>query len=485
MAAMVIALLGGAVNAPAGAYAASSGADSVVVRWNNELLEAVRNTAIGPPMVARALAVTHTCMYDAWAAYDPLAAGTRYGVLLRRPASERTPANKAEAVSYAAYQAAVDLFPARKAQFADLMESLGYDPEISSPAANSPAGVAQRACSAVLAFRHADGSNQLGDLHPGPYSDWTGYLPVNKPMVVADPINPALVIDPDRWQPLTYPDKTGTIGTPAFLGPHWGRVKPFGLVTGSMFRSPIGPARLGSVTYDAQARDVLAISAALTDRQKAIAEYWADGPKSETPPGHWSLFAQYVSHRDGHGIDEDVKMFFAMTNAVMDAGIAAWDSKRAFDSVRPITAIRYLYRGQLVRAWNGPGKDNQEIDGGTWRPYQPSWFPTPPFSEYVSGHSSFSAAAAEVLRSYTGSDTFGAATTIAAGSSMVEPGITPSSSVVLRWPTFSAAADEAGMSRRYGGIHFEQGDLDGRTLGSLVGRMAWLKAVRCFAGLCL
>ena len=94
---------------------------------------------------------------------------------------------------------------------------------------------------------------------------------------------------------------------------------------------------------------------------------------------------------------------------------------------------------------------------------------TPPFAEYPSGHSAFSAAAAEVLRRSTGSDDFGAMTTIEAGSSRIEPGRVFAEDLTLHWDTFSAAADEAGLSRRYGGIRFRQGDLVGRAIGRAVG----------------
>lgn len=169
-------------------------------------------------------------------------------------------------------------------------------------------------------------------------------------------------------------------------------------------------------------------------------------------------------------------MFFALTNAIFDAGIVAWDNKIVWDSVRPITAIRYLFKGQQIQAWGGPGQGTRMIDGGTWLPYQPSYFPTPPFAEYSSGHSNFSAAGAEVLRRFTGSDSFGASVTIAAGSSKVEPGIAPAAPVTLTWPTFSSASDEAGISRRYGGIHFEQGDLDARATGRMAGDQAFERA---------
>ena len=162
-----------------------------------------------------------------------------------------------------------------------------------------------------------------------------------------------------------------------------------------------------------------------------IAEYWADGPRSELPPGHWNLFAQFVvaprPPRDHeHGLERDVKLFFALTNAVSDAGCCAWDNKRAFDSVRPITAIRTLF-ARPGRSAPGPApyQGTKLIDGAAWFPYQPTTFPTPPFPEYSSGHSNFSAAGAEILKLFTGSDRFGGSVTLPAGSSRVEPGRGP------------------------------------------------------------
>jgi hypothetical protein len=173
------------------------------------------------------------------------------------------------------------------------------------------------------------------------------------------------------------------------------------------FMRPFGPAKYGSEEYRRQAGELVDMSAGLTDRQKTIAEYWLDGPHSEQRPGHWALFGQYVSARDHHTLDDDAKMFFALANAISDAGIAAWDAKRAFDSVRPVTAIRALFRGEKIRAWGGPGSGTVEMDGAEWIPYQPATFPTPPFPDYVSGHSTFSAAAAQILRYWTNSDKFG------------------------------------------------------------------------------
>ncbi|PYU06911.1 MAG: phosphoesterase, partial [Acidobacteria bacterium] len=331
---------------PPGVMGQSSVSDNVVVRWDAAALQGVRDSRIGPPMVARALAIAHTCMFDAWAAYDKKALGTRLGGDLRRPKTERTLANKNEAISFAAYRALVDLFALDKASVFDpLMASLGYDPNNLTINTDTPAGIGNVACAAVLAFRHGDGSNQLGDLHPGAYSDWTGYVSVNPASTV--PVNPALVLDPNHWQPLTYDDgataPTPHIVTHPFVGAQWYRVAPFAMTSPDQFRSFVaqfGPALFGSETYLRQSSDLI-----------TIAEYWANGPHTELPPGRWALFGEFVSRRDNHTVDDDAKMFFALTNAVFDAGIAAWDAKRAFDSVRPIASIPYLFHGQQIKAW--------------------------------------------------------------------------------------------------------------------------------------
>lgn len=207
-----------------------------------------------------------------------------------------------------------------------------------------------------------------------------------------------------------------------------------------------------------------------------MVEYWADGPLSETPPGHWCLFAQFVSARDHHTADEDVRMFFALTNALLDAGIAAWDAKRAYDSVHPMTAIHFLFANQEIRAWGGRFRGTQTIRGEQWQPYQGLLIAmTPPFPEFISGHSTFSSAAAEILKDFTGSDAFGASYSFERGQSKFEHGMTPRENLTLSWPTFTAAAEQAGMSRRYCGIHFADGDLYGRETGRKVGRLVWKK----------
>lgn len=469
---------------------------NVVIQWNQAILQAVRDGSLGPPMVARALAIVHTCMYDAWAAYDEKAVGTQLGGSLRTPPAERSPAHKNEAISFAAYRAAVDLFLWDKDHFSapvsgtadgfdGLMTKLGYDVNDTSRDTRTPVGIGNVACAAVLAFRHNDGSNQLGNLTASgvAYADYTGYAPKNPPSTV--PVsNVGTVLDPNHWQPLTYFNGTATV-TPNFVGAQWYAVTPFAMTSPDQFlpfASLYGPALYGSSEYLEQAKELVDISAHLTDEQKMIAEYWANGPHSELPPGHWDLFGQYVSARDHHTLDDDVKMFFAMTNAIFDAGIAAWDVKRVFDSVRPVTAIPYLFHAQSLQCWGGPGKGTITTDGANWIPYQPSTFPTPPFPEYISGHSTFSAAGATILTLWTGSDYFGGSVSFNAGSSVVEPGITPANEVVLVWKTFHEAADQAGISRRYGGIHFRAADLVGRATGDMVAAIVWAKALEYFDG---
>jgi hypothetical protein len=442
---------------------------TIVAQWNSALLDAISVGAFGAPIVARAIAITHTCMFDAWAAYDATAVGTRLRGSLRRPAGERTAANKHKAVSYAAYVALSDLYPDQQADFKARLRSHGYDPADAGTDSASPSGIGIAAAKAVIAFRHADGANQLGHK---PYSDTTHFHSPNTWNHLSDP---------NLWQPLRLPDGSGGLVVQKYLGPHWGNVIPFALSTGQQFRSAVpAPYRVGQREFVAQAKQILHYGAQLNDFTKSFTEYWADPPGTPQPPGHWGCtFGQYISARDRHDLDADVKMFFLVGNALLDAGIACWDVKRLYDSVRPVTAIPYLFRNHKIRGWNG--NRFGLLPARLWRPFQPPQFLTPPFPEYPSGHSTFSAASAEVLKRFTGSDRFGFSAVISAGTSTVEPNV-PRHDVRLSYPTFSAASDQAGVSRRYGGYHFTLGDLQGRRLGRLVGAAVFAKAQVYFNG---
>ena len=440
--------------------------ETVVAIWNEATLEGIREASIPAPIAARALATVNTAMYDAWAAYDPVAIGTDGTSHLRRPASERSAANEHRAIAIAAFYALRDVCPVPMADatLSQTSQVIGSN--------DMPERVGKAAAEAVLASRHADGSNQLGDLHPGDYSDYSGYRAIN---------TASYLRDASHWQPLLIYNEAGGFTTQRFLVPQWGRVRTFAVEPAALLRSFGGPLEPGTPQYRQQAQDIVDISARLTDEQKTIAEYWADGMMTDSPPGHWIRFGIWISKRDRHDAGTDARMFFALSNALLDAGIVCWNAKRASDSVRPITAIHTLFAHAKIYAWGGPGKGARWIDGGAWQPYQSPEVVTPAFPEYFSGHSAFSAAAAEVLRRFTGSDRFGDSYTQKPNTSVFEPGV-PMKSVTLAWPTFSAAADQAGLSRRYGGIHFETGDYAGRRAGRAIGALAFERAAAYSSG---
>ncbi|MEO7729334.1 MAG: vanadium-dependent haloperoxidase, partial [Kofleriaceae bacterium] len=275
------------------------------------------------------------------------------------------------------------------------------------------------------------------------------------------------------------------------------------------------------------------------DFARVLAEFWADGPNSETPPGHWDTLANAVADHPLHQrtlfglgpavdpLEWDVKVYFALNAATHDAAIAAWEIKRRFACGRPVSWIRYMaslgqssdpqlasynagglplvpglielitaastqpgqrhahlkrYLGQIaVRAWRGePGDRKTEIGGvgwiraAEWIPYQRRTFVTPAFPGFISGHSTFSRAGAEVLAGITGDPAFpgGLGEYKAARNSYLVFERGPTADVVLQWGTYDDAADQAGQSRLWGGIHIEPDDFAGRRIGSEIGLAA-------------
>ncbi|UWQ23202.1 vanadium-dependent haloperoxidase [Jannaschia sp. W003] len=266
---------------------------------------------------------------------------------------------------------------------------------------------------------------------------------------------------------------------------------------------PVTKALIGEVVnpgFIAQAEVVLAYSASLGDPAgapptlnapggdagKLSAEFYEDAPGTGFPPGTAMAHAEFVSARDAPGLAEDVFLFFAASNAVFDAGVATWEAKTAYDYARPIRVIRELGElgligeegidhkgdaGHVVRAYIPSIGETGLVLASEWTTYQtPGGDPSPPFAEYSSGHSAFSAAGAVVMRTFTGSDAFGGSVLVPAGSAAIEPGVTPQADFAIEWATWSDAADAAGLSRLFGGIHFEEADFHGRALGEYVGR---------------
>ena len=572
-------------------------AQSVARRWDDALLDAIRRALPNPPVHARNLFHLSVAMWDAWAAYDVTASGYVFKDKLQvGPCDVRAARN--EAISYAAYRVLsarfVKAVGADKSlsQFADLMDELSYPTAMTDTEGDAPAAVGNRIAKAVLAYGLSDGSNEANG-YAAP-----DYKPVNPPLIVALP--QITLVDPNRWQPLQIEylvSQNGIVlpsGVQTAVGPHWGHVTSFAIPPGGASGVPFDPGappRLGDASTDAlfktQAVEVIRDSSLLDassdtmldispaviganalgsnsgrgyttnpvtgkayapetvragDFYRAMVEFWADGPNSETPPGHWNVLANAVSDElapnlriggTGPVVDRlqwDVKLYLALNGAVHDAAIAAWGLKGRYDGNRPISMIRYMAsRGQStdpsLPAYNKEGlplvpglielitKDKTEtggtmqtlvgnegkiavrawrqgitphvdwILGTTWMPYQLPTFVTPSFQGYISGHSTFSRAAAEVMTAITGSEYFPGGlseSTLKAGSFRIEPG--PSADVTLEWATYYDAADQAGQSRLFGGIHVQADDFTGRVVGSTCGKDAWTAAQRYYAG---
>lgn len=269
------------------------------------------------------------------------------------------------------------------------------------------------------------------------------------------------------------------------------------------------------------------------DYTRVLAEFWADGPDSETPPGHWFTLLNYVNdHPDfekrwnGQGpilddLEWDIKAYFALGGTMHDAAITAWGIKGWYDYIRPVSAIRYMAeRGQSsdpdlpnyspqglplipgfsglvypvdplfgdgsnlykvkIKAWRGPGYiEDPETDvagvdwilAEDWWPYQRPSFITPPFAGYVSGHSTYSRAAAELLTLMTGDEYFpgGMGEFIAPANEFLVFEDGPSMDVKLQWAKYRDASDQCSMSRIWGGIHPPADDIPGRLIGEKIG----------------
>jgi len=464
-------------------------------RWLNVALQTTAREherhGARPTIGSRNLAIVVTAMYDAWAAYDARAVGTRLGSELRRPPVERTIANKDKAIGYAVCRVLLDMYAEDAAWIKERVRKEGVDPDDASPLVSTPQGVGNTAANALLAYRHHDGANQLGDevgSNGKPYSDWTHYKPMN---------SPENCIDPDCWQPIPFDNGKGGKITLGFLTPHWYRVKPFALERTDQFR-PGPPPKVGSEQLKKEVDECIAVNANLGVEQKAIVEFMRDGPKSTGQSGHWLTFAKAVSRRDKNDTDRDVKLFFAVGNVCFDAFISCWETKRYYDSSRPWTLVRHYYKGTMVKCWGGPGKGVIDLPAEEWHPYSPSTFVTPPFPGYTSGHSTVSGAAAKILELFTGSDRFGDTEKRTAGI-LTEPGfeckimmmrdgkLPPghekmTCDVALALPTFTATAEMAAVSRLWGGYHIRTDNEVGLVQGRKVAEFSWPKYQEYFNG---
>jgi hypothetical protein len=427
-----------------------------------------------PTILSRTLAIWATAMYDAWAAYDEQAVGSRLGGKLRRPPAEHTLENKKKAISYASYQSLAFAYPESRDWLAGEMKRLGYDWRIESTDPTTPEGIGYLAAQAVVEYRKNDGANQLGNEVGGdgtPYSDYTFYRPVNPP---------DKIYDPDCWQPITFTLPDGRKVTPGFLTPHWYRVKPFVLESSSQFRpGPPPKTTTDNETLKKETDQVLAYNRELTNHEKAVVEFMRDGPRSTGQSGHWLRFAQDVSRRDKHTLDQDVKLYFVVANVAFDAFISCWETKRYYDSSRPWTLVRHYYQGKIIKGWGGPDGGVKEMPAEAWRPYSPESFITPPFPGYTSGHATVSGACSKAIELFTGTDEYGflerrkhcELTENSAGEVMT-----------LDLPTWSATAEMAALSRALGGYHIPVDNNVGLKVGREIAVWSWPKYQEYFNG---
>ena len=446
------------------------GKDNLAYKWGEIAMTCTANDTEKfkprPTVTSRFLGLIWTAVFDAWTRFDNKATPLYLKNVERRPDAERTLKNKEIAISYAAYRAMMQYFFSDSVLLKKAMVDFGLDPNNNSLDPNTAIGIGNLAAKSVIENRLLDGSNQTGAM-PGsdgkPYSDYTAYHPVN----TVDSLS-----DLKRWQPKYFSDGKGGKFAPGCLTPHWNKVKPLMLDSANQFR-PIPPPPIGSPQLVGEIKQVVEMQANLTNEQKALVEFMRDGPKSVQQAGHWFMFAQNVSQRDNHTLDQDVKMYFLIEAAAMDAFIACWDAKMFYDYARPYSLVHDYYKDQVIKAWGGPEKGMIQVSGKEWRPYSPETFLCPPFPSYVSGHSTVSAACAEVLRLFTGSDFFGEKVKRVPGEFTEPDNI--GDTVVLNLPTFSETADMAGMSRVLGGYHIQADNIEGLKLGRNVTAVLWKK----------
>lgn len=619
------------------AYAACG--QSVARQWNEVLLDAIRRDFARPTVHARNLFHTSAVMYDVWAIFNeeatPYLTGRRVGAYrcgFNGFEPQGTGADDLrEALSYAAYRLLSHRFSnspgheESQRDFDSLMLHLGYDKDIVDEdySLGSAAALGNYVASCMIDFGLQDGSNEEND-----YANLF-YTPANPSLILEDPGNPR-IIDPDRWQPLTFEVFIGQggieipINTPPFLSPEWGNVVPFALTEQDLtvkerdghaytiYHDPgpppllgaalpeeykwgfslvsiwsahmtvddevywdISPASQGNINiqdypadfeghrdfYPLEGGDIgegHAINPKTNlpydpqmvkrgDYVRVLAEFWADGPDSETPPGHWFTILNKVNDHPelvkklgGEGevlsdLEWDIKTYFTLGGTMHDAAISGWSIKGYYDYVRPISAIRYMAaQGQSsdvdapnysengiplvpgyvelvesddplvgenqenlnqikVYAWRGPNYIDDPVNdvagvgwilAEDWWPFQRPTFVTPPFAGYVSGHSTFSSAAAEVLTALTGDPFFPGGVgefEIKAGEFLVfEDG--PSEDFTLQWATYRDASDQTSLSRIWGGIHPPADDIPGRLIGIEVGEDSHRLATRYFEG---
>lgn len=494
-----------------------------IKQWTIVLLNQIRDNfdVMTPPGSARAVAIFSSCIHDAVAMLSDYMTPSYAKGSFR----DREDMLLDYVIDGAAYEAISDMFfgkPSFRKVHKFLFEDLAHASPNGGFATRAIGdflayleGVEARsftegklACTETLREWKRDGFDGLG--HPLEHTP--DHHSVNEPQKRAGITNCVVEInDPDRWQPICVPVEIGSeVCEPQeFLGPLADIMHMYAIADPEDLTPP-GPPLLKDGDEDEwqkQARQVLEFSGNLNDSNKIIAEHWADGPDTTLPPGHMFYIALGATEKQGLTPFDTAKVLFLVGAALNDAGVVSWASKLKFDFTRPLQMIQCGFGGSYVEAWTAPYRGVGTIDAAFWQPYQAETFVTPGFAGYVSGHSTFSAAAAGALIKFFGTSEYLAPKCIKyeEGSSLFEgkiiegeenhiPGVTdvsnqgprtvgyvPATDVVLCWETFEEAAEESGISRLHGGIHIIADHIDGNEMGFKIASAVYDKAQKLWS----
>ena len=396
-----------ALCAAAGICAAPGARADMVTEWNAIAIDSLAAAQQVSTRASRTLAMVHAAVYDAVNAIE--GEGEPY----RSTAVPGPGASPDAAAAAAAHEVLVDLFPAQKASLDFTYERLLAElPD--GQGKQSGVALGEYVGAQMAAWRAGDHSSDVVPYTPG--------------------------TDPGDWRP-TPP------GFMPAMTPQWANVTPFAMTDPAQFRTT-APPPLPGAEYAADFNEVKTLgaknSAARTPEQTEIANFWMDMPGTITTVGRWNEVARFVGEQRGLTLAENARLLALLNIALADAGITAWNYKYHYTLWRPITAIR-----------------EANTDGNPDTAQDSMWMPlimTPAFPEYVSAHSTFSAAAAAVLESFFGTQEI---------YFTIYDFMMPASG--RAYTSFAAAAEEAGASRIYGGIHFMSANLDGLAAGRRVG----------------
>lgn len=425
-------------------------------------------------LVLRTTTLLTNSWFDAIAPYGESTVGV-YSRLGRRPASERTDANRNVAILHASYRMLMSLYPEYEDVWRGQLTGVGLNPDDTSTDLTTAVGIGNAAGAAVVAVRENDGMNQLGneriDGQPPvhgriPYADYTRYEPVNTAYDLKDP---------SRWQPAVTTTGYGIFKVQQFVTPQFAKTRPYSYQNPQAFHAPkpVASSIKNRKLYVEQVDQVLAASAAMTDEQKMMAELFDNKINSL---GFSALFA---SVSKGLSLERFVWYDFLTNIASYDTGIVIWQEKARYDAVRPFSAIRHIYKNRKVTAWGGPYRGTvSDLPASEWR----SYLQVADHPEYPSGSAAFCAAHATSSRLFFGNDALNWSFPAAQGSSTIEPGFTPQTDIQLSFATWTEFEETCGQTRFWAGVHFPAAIPAGQVIGRDIGARAYQFLVDHTAG---